>query len=188
MRTCKTVILVMIGMMLLSIAMTAGDTVIDPSHKYVLLATSKTSTMQKELDSAAEKGFRLAMGSGLESNEVAMMMERIPEGSEKYSYKLLATTRTGSMEKEINAVAKEGYRLHPRTLSSKTGMLTREIVVIMEKDPNQKGHEYEYKLLATTLTGTLQKEMTAAANEGYTLVSFGTRGEHLAIMERAKKP
>lgn len=143
--------------------------------------------MQKELDSAAEKGFRLAMGSGLESNEVAMMMVRIPEGSEKYVYKLLATTKTGSMEKEINEVAKEGFRVHPRTLGSKTGMLSREVIVIMEKDPNQKGHEYEYKLLATTLTGTLQKEMTAAANEGYNLVAFGTRGEHLAIVEREKK-
>ncbi len=187
MTTCKTAILVMVGAMILSVAMSAGDTVIDPSHKYLLLATAKTSTMQKELDNAAEKGFRLAMGSGLESSEVAMMMERIPEGSEKYSYRLLATTRTGSMEKEINALAKEGFRIHPRTLGSKTGMLSREVVVIMEKDPNQKGHEYEYKLLATTLTGTLQKEMTEAANEGYTLVSFGTRGEHLAIMEREKK-
>ncbi|HEU5403745.1 MAG TPA: hypothetical protein VFU86_20490 [Terriglobales bacterium] len=188
MRCWKIVVVIVMLTMLASIAVSAGDTVIDPSHRYMLLATSKTSTMQKELDSAAEKGFRLAMGSGLESNEVAMMMERIPEGSEKYSYKLLATTRTGSMEKEINSIANEGYRLHPRTLSSKTGMLSREIVVIMEKDPNQKGHQYEYKLLATTLTGTLQKEMTEAAQEGYTLVSFGTRGEHLAIMERVKKP
>jgi hypothetical protein len=187
MKIWKIAIMLVIGTVLISMAVSAGDTVIDPSHKYLLLATAKTSTMQKELDNAADKGFRLAMGSGLESTEVAMMMERIPDGSEKYSYKLLATTKTGSMEKEINAIAKEGYRLHSRTLSSKTGMLSREIVVIMEKDPNQKGHEYEYKLLATTLTGTLQKEMTAAANDGYTLVSFGTRGEHLAIMEREKK-
>jgi hypothetical protein len=179
--------MLVIGAILVSTVVIAGDTIIDPSHKYLLLATSKTSTMQKELDNAADKGFRLAMGSGLESAEVAMMMERIPEGSEKYRYRLLSTTHTGTMEKEINAIAKEGYRVHPRTLSSKTGVLSREILVIMEKDPSQKGHEYEYKLLATTLTGTLQKEMTDAANEGYTLVSFGTRGEHLAIMEREKK-
>lgn len=187
MRAWKIGLMLAIGAIVVSTVVIAGDTVIDPSHKYLLLATSKTSTMQKELDNAADKGFRLAMGSGLESAEVAMMMERIPEGSEKYSYKLLSTTHTGTMEKEINTIAKEGYRVHPRTLSSKTGMLSREILVIMEKDPSQKGHEYEYKLLATTLTGTLQKEMTEAANEGYTLVSFGTRGEHLAIMEREKK-
>jgi hypothetical protein len=187
MKIWRTVAMWAIAVMMVSMSLSAGDTIIDPSHKYVLLATAKTSTMQKELDNAADKGFRLAMGSGLESTEVAMMMERIPEGSEKYSYHLLATTRTGSMEKEINANAKEGYRVHPRTLGSKTGMLSREVVVIMEKDPNQKGHEYEYKLLATTLTSTLQKEMTEAAKEGYALVAFGTRGEHLVIMEREKK-
>ena len=187
MRTWRAAAILAIAAMMLPVWLSAGDTIIDPSHKYVLLATAKTSTMQKELDNAAEKGFRLAMGSGLESNEVAMMMERIPEGSEKYSYRLLATTRTGSIEKEINEIAKEGFRVHPRTLGSKTGMLSREVVVIMEKDPNQKGHEYQYKLLATTLTGTLQKEMTDAAKEGYTLVAFGTRGEHLVIMEREKK-
>ncbi len=165
----------------------AEDKVVDPTHNYLLLATSKTSTMQKELDEAAANGFRIAMGSGLESTEMAMMMERIPEGSEKYTYRLVATTRTGSMDKEVNALAKEGFRVHPRTLCSKTGMLSREIVLIMERNPNDKGKQYEYKLLATTLTGTLQKEMTQAAKEGYTLVAFGTRGEHLVIMEREKK-
>ena len=57
----------------------------------------------------------------------------------------------------------------------------------MDRNPNEKGKQYEYKLLATTLTGTLQKEMTQATKEGYTLVAFGTRGEHLVIMEREKK-
>src|SRR5512146_3561096 len=127
MRTWKIAVAVAVGIMFVSMAVNAGDTVIDPSHKYLLLATSKTSTMQKELDNAADKGFRRAMGSGLESAEVAMMMERIPEGSEKYAYRLIATTRTGSMDKEINALAKEGFRVHSRTLCSKTGMLSREI-------------------------------------------------------------
>ncbi len=173
--------------MLLPQLLSAGDTVINPSDRFVLLATAKTSTMQKELDAAAEKGFRIAMGSGLAGNEIAMMMERIPEGSEKYAYRLLATTRTGTLEGEINAAAKEGFRVHPRTLTCKAGMLSPEIVVVLERNPNQKGAEYEYKLLATSRTGTLQKEMTEASKAGYVLVAFGTRGEHLAIMERAKK-
>lgn len=188
MRSFKSIAAMVVGVILLALPLLAGDTVIDPGNNFVLLATSKTATMQKELDAAAEKGFRIAMGSGLAGNEIAMMMERIPEGSEKYTYRLIATTRTGSMQKEIEAAAKEGFRVHPRTLTSKTGMLSQEIVVIMERDPNQKGKEYEYKLLATSRTGTLQQEMTAAAKEGYALVAFGTRGEHLAIMERAKKP
>ena len=36
---------------------------IDPEHRYLLLATKKTSTRQKELNAAAAHGFRIAVGS-----------------------------------------------------------------------------------------------------------------------------
>ena len=165
----------------------AGDTVIDPAQKYLLLATSKTGTMQKELDDAASQGFRIVTGAGVAGSEIAIILERIPEGSEKYVYKLLATTKTSTMEKELNANAKEGFRLLPRTMTAKEGFMSKEIVVVLERDPNLKGQEFEYKLLATSLTGTLQKEMAAAAKEGYTIAAFASRGEHMVIMERAKK-
>ncbi len=173
--------------LLIALTAFAGDTPVDPTHRYLLLATSKTSTMQKELDAAAAQGFRVVTGSGVEGAEIAIMMERIPENSDKYTYRLLSTTRTGTMEKELNALAKEGFRILPRTMTSKAGMLSKEIVVVLERDPNLKGQEFEYKLLATSLTGTLQKEMTEAAKEGYTLAAFTSRGEHMVIMERAKK-
>lgn len=172
---------------LFALSVLAGDTPIDPSHKYLLLATSKTSTMQKELDNAAQQGFRVVTGSGVAGAEIAIMMERIPEGSDKYNYRLLSTTKTGTMEKELNALAKEGFRLLPRTMTAKEGMLSKEIVVVLERDPNLKGQEFEYKFLATSLTSTLQKEMTEAAKEGYLLAAFTSRGEHMIIMERPKK-
>lgn len=173
--------------MLVVLSLSAGDTTIDPSHKYLLLATSKTSTMQKELDDAAAQGFRVVTGAGVSGGEIAIMMERIPEGSQKYTYKLLATAKTSTMEKELNSAAKEGYRLLPRTMTAKEGFLAKEIIVVLERGPNEKAQEFEYKLLATSLTSTLQKEMTQAAAEGYQLAGFTSRGEHMAIMERPKK-
>ncbi len=165
----------------------AGEVVADPASKYLLLATAKTSTMQKELDEAAAQGFRIITGSALAGQEMAIVLQRLPEGAEKCSYKLIATTNTGTMERELNLAAKEGYRLLPRTMSAKEGFLSKEIVVVLERNPAEKGHEYEYRLLATSRTGTLQKEMTQASAEGYTLSGFGSRGEHIAIMEREKK-
>ncbi|MCI0561373.1 MAG: hypothetical protein MN733_23040, partial [Nitrososphaera sp.] len=35
---------------------------IDPDQRYLLLATKKTSTMQKELDGVAAQGFRVVVG------------------------------------------------------------------------------------------------------------------------------
>jgi len=188
----KCVMAAAISVMLLSLPLSANDTPVE----FMLLATSRTATMQTELDEAAGKGFRIAIGSGLSGQEISMILEKMPEGSEKYSYRLLATARTSTMEKEINEAAREGFRLHPRSFTTKTGTSVRgivsgkdtvEIVVVMERDPNQKGKEYEYKLLATSRTGTLQKEITEAVKEGYVLAAFGTRDEHMAIMEREKK-
>jgi len=39
-------------------------------------------------------------------------------------------------------------------------------------------------LLATTLTGTLQKEVTEMQNAGYVIIGMVSRDEHLVIMER----
>jgi hypothetical protein len=144
--------------------------------------------MQKELDEATALGFRVVTGSALAGQEMAILMERIPQGEEKYTYKLLATTNSDTMERELNTAAKEGYRLLSRTMMAKEGFLSKEIVVLLERNPNEKGKEFEYKVLATSRTGTLQKEMTQAANDGFVVSGFGSRGEHMAIMEREKAP
>ena len=71
---------------------------------------------------------------------------------------MLATTKTSTMEKELNQAAREGYRLMPSTMISKEGMLSVEIVCVLERAPTDD--RYEYKLLATSLTSTMQKEIT----------------------------
>ena len=190
MRSFKNITAAVLVMVAASLPLLAND------DQFMLLATTRTSTMQKELDAATQNGFRLVVASGLSGQEIGLMMEKIPNESEKYGYRLLATQRTGTMQKEISAAAAEGFRVHLRGLTTKAGTSARsmlssepdvEIVVIMERDPNQSGKEYEYKFLATSRTGTLQKEITEAVKEGYSLRAFSSRGEHLAIMEREKK-
>ena len=58
-----------------------------------------------------------------------------------------------------------------------------EIVCILERPPNIE-KRYRYKLLATTRTGTLQREVTQAQDEGYVLIGMVSRGEHMVIMEK----
>ena len=41
------------------------------------------------------------------------------QGPDTYKYRLLATTRTSTMEKELNQAAQEGFRLLPRTITAK---------------------------------------------------------------------
>jgi hypothetical protein len=164
----------------------AQDTKVDPEHKYFLLAAKRTKTMEKELNEVADQGFRVLVGSPTSGTEMAVFMERVATPPDTYKYKLLATTRTGTMNKELNEAAEGGWRLLPRTMISKVtpgpfgGV---EIVVLLEKAPNET-RKFEYKLLATTLTGTLQREVSEAIAAGYSLAGMVSRGEHMVIMEK----
>jgi hypothetical protein len=167
---------------LLPPALAAGE--IDLTQHYLLLATRKTSTMQKELDQAAAAGYRIIAGSRTSGTEMALLLESVATPPDTYEYFLLATTQTPTMQKELNEVAARGFRLVPSTMMQKERMFgSMEIVVIMEKPPGSPQH-YEYLLLATTRTSTLQKEITEATEGGYEVVGMVSRGEHIVIMER----
>lgn len=158
----------------------------DSDLQYKLLATTKTSTMQKELNESAAKGYRILVGSPTSGSEMAIFLSLEASSDAPYKYKLLATTRTGTMQKELNEAAADGFRLLPRTMIAKQQLIGPvEIVTIMERPPIIE-KQYDYKLLATTLTSTLQKEVTEAKNEGFVIVGMVSRGEHMVIMERER--
>lgn len=157
---------------------------IDPEYRYLLLSTVKTSTMQKELNEASAQGFRIiSAASSCGQSEMVLFLERVTQAPDTYKYKLLATTRTSTMEKELNQAAQEGYRLLPRTITAKEGFLTNEIVSVLELAP-KSSKRYEYRLLATTRTSTLQKEVAQAESDGFVLVGLVGRGENMVIMEK----
>lgn len=156
---------------------------IEPGQRYLLLATMKTSTMQKELDAAAAQGFRVVTGSPTSMGEWAVLLERVADPAAPYRYKLLATTKIATMRKELNEAAAEGYRLLPRTMTSKEGFLSIEVVMLVEKAPNSD-RRYEYRLYATTSEKKMRAEIEKAEAEGFTLAGMVSRGEHMVIMER----
>ncbi len=96
---------------LLSATAVMGEIKVDPGQKYLLLATQKTSTMQKELAEAAGMGFRVLAGSPTSGTEMAIFLERVTEQPSVFEYLLLATTRTGTMNKELNREGAKGFRL-----------------------------------------------------------------------------
>ena len=115
---------------------------------------------------------------------MALFMQKVATKDAPYAYKLLATTRTGTMQKELNEIADQGFRLLPSTMIAKKQTLGGvEIVALMER-PHKIQKKYEYKLLATTRTSTLQKEVLDAQAAGFVIVGMVSRGEHMVIVER----
>jgi hypothetical protein len=152
---------------------------IDPNLQNLVLATQRTTTMQKELDVAAKQGFRVVAGLP-HDDEVVLLLDRVPQSSTPYTYRLLATNRTSTMEKELNEAGRDGFRFMPRTTVEKGD----EVLLVMERDP-QPTQRYEYKLLATNRTSTLQKELNEASKDGFMLRGTFNRDEAMAVMERA---
>jgi len=164
-------------------------------HDYLLLATNRTSTMETEMQEAADEGYVFAGVMGGETsfggNEVVVVMERSGTASNaRYDYRLLATTKTSTMQTEMQDAGDAGYIYKGQTVFGTT-FGGDEAVVILERDNDQMGvTSYEYRLLATKRTSTMQEELSEAGLAGFEFigmtVSSTTFGgdEVVAILKR----
>jgi hypothetical protein len=140
-----------------------------------VLATNKTSTLEKELNEAAEAGFRFAAVMGGETaiggKEVVAVLHRAGSATAgRYLYKLLATNRTSTMEKELREAAAAGFEYRGQTIFESL-LGGQEVVVILERDKDATARS-DYKLIATSKTSTLQKELVDAGSAGYAVVGM----------------
>ena len=145
-----------------------------------LLATNKTSTMQKEMNEAANAGYGFESTMGGETSfggsEVVVIMSREPSPQkERYQYKLLATSKTSTMQKELQQAGNAGFEYKGQSVYSST-FGGKEVVVILERDLEATPMQWEYKLLATKKTSTMEKELNEAGAEGFVFVGV-TVGE-----------
>jgi hypothetical protein len=143
-------------------------------REFRLLATNKTSTMQKEMNEAANVGFHFEGTMGGETSfggsEVVVIMSRDPAVTkQRYEYKLLATSKTSTMQKELQQAGNAGFEFKGQSVYSST-FGGKEVVVILERDFEAKPMQWEYKLLATKKTSTMQKELNEAGAEGFIFV------------------
>ena len=141
-----------------------------------VLATNKTSTMEKELNEAAEAGFRFSgvMGgdTAFGGSEVVVLMTRTAGVPSTFAYRLLATNKTSTMQKEIQEAGDAGYEYKGQTVF-KSAFGGKEVVVILERDKAAESQpRYQYRLVATSKTSTLQKEVSDATAAGYQFVGL----------------
>lgn len=163
-------------------------------HTYKILATSKTSTMQKEMQEAGEAGFRFIAVMGGETaiggKEVVVLMEKKSGEMGTYGYRLLATSRTGTLQKELQESADAGFFAVGQTVfESMFG--GKETAAIVEKSSAAAGDRFEYKLVATSKTSTMEKELKELADAGYQAVDLtvgktALGGSELVVITRRK--
>jgi hypothetical protein len=163
---------------------------------YRVLATNKTSTMEKELNDAAEAGFQFSAVMGGETtfggSEVVVVMSRRGDAAKRFAYRLLATSRTSTMQQELQQAADAGYHYRGQTVFE-TNFGGDEVVVILERDEDAASQAFEYQLVATSKTATLQNELRDAGRDGYDVLGITVAktalggGELVAITRRPKR-
>ena len=149
----------------------------EPWMDYRILATSRTSTMEKELNEAAASGYRFSKVMGgktaIGGKEVVIAMVKNPASADQAvpRYKLLATTRTSTMQRELQQCADAGYEYLGQTIFE-TAVGGKEVVVIMEQTAGRAASATLYRLLATSKTSSMEKELNEAGKECFLLVGF----------------
>lgn len=165
--------------------------------EYRVLATNKTSTMQREMQEAAEAGFRFGdvMGgaTAFGGSEVVVIMVKDGDPG-RFDYRLLATNKTSTMQKEMQQAGDAGFEYRGQTVFKST-FGGEEVVAILERAPQTPSpRHFEYRLLATNKTSTMQKELAEAGDMGFGFVGLTVGktalggNEVVAILRREVKP
>jgi len=130
--------------------------------------------MQKEMQEAAGAGFHFAAVMGGETSfggsEAVIIMTK--DASAKYDYRLLATNKTSTMQKEMQEAGDAGFEYRGQTVFKST-FGGKEVAVILERSTDAPAPpKYEYRLLATKKTSTMQKELTEVGDQGFNFVGL----------------
>ena len=96
----------------------------------------------------------------------------------------LATTKTSTIQEELDEAARQGFLLLPSTLISKPSTWGNDEIVVALEQSLTEAPLYEYRLLATSRTSALEAEVLKARDEGFDIHGMVSRGEHLVIMGR----
>ena len=166
------------------------------AYDYLVLATTRTSAMEREMNEAADVGYRFqgVMGgdTAFGGSELVTLMLRGAADPARFSYRLLATNQTSTMQDEMRQAGNTGYDYRGLTVY-KSDFGGDETIVIMEKDRDAALVRYEYRLLATSRTSTLQKELTDAGQQGFESVGLSVGqtyfgGDEVLVVTRKTLP
>jgi hypothetical protein len=110
-------------------------------------------------------------------------------------YVFVASSGSNMLERELNAGAKEGFRLEflsDTFMDSQVGVLVSRTSAQSQGNATPNQPRFEYKVLGATKISTIRKELEDAATQGYelrgvtansSLMPF-TMSETIAVMER----
>lgn len=137
---------------------------------YRFLAARRAPTLERELNAAAEAGFRVVTVTWGEEgivpfpgdrNETMVLLEG-QDGPQRFSYRVMYATTEKTLETALNEAGAEGFLV--RAVARR--------VVVLERGEAEEAVPIEYRVVTTTRISTLEAEIAAAAGAGYAPVGI----------------
>ena len=105
---------------------------------------------------------------------------------------MLAASKTGTLQKELQQAGDEGYSYSGQTVFE-SAFGGREVSIILERSQSGSAKRIEYQLLATSKTSTMEKELKQAGDAGFAFLgvvigktALGGK-EVISILQKAEK-
>ncbi len=137
---------------------------------YRFLAARRASTLERELNAAAEAGFRVVTVTwgqdGIvpfpgDRNETMVLLEG-QDGPQRFRYRVMYATTEKTLEAALNKAGTEGFLV--RAVARRA--------IILERGEAEEAVPIEYRVVTTTRISTLEAEIAAAAGAGYAPVGI----------------
>jgi hypothetical protein len=150
-------------------------------QEFLFIDTQEASTLEMELNSNSRLGWRLyRLPKSSLANSIGALLTRA-EAGKRYQYKVLATRRVSTIEKELTQAAAEGWEFRGLMSRFDFGDLMAmafthvgsETFMVLERESGETKPRFEYHLLSTQRTKTIQKELDQAVAEGYLPLAMG---------------
>jgi hypothetical protein len=108
-------------------------------------------------------------------------------GAPATTYRVLAATSSKTLERELNQMAAQGYRLVPSSLAPLMGgnsllnpRISNEGVVLVEHVPSPA--PVHYRVVGARRLATIEREVIEAASQGFTIVTASLGYEEALVI------
>ena len=132
-----------VATVILGLAMTIGAAAQDRKLDYQVLSTSRTSTMEKELNQAAASGYRFLKVSnspnifGGKELVVVTVRDSGSAAPQAREYIVLSARGTSSLEKKLKEASKEGYAYLDQTTMPNIFGGSDNVIILERSQPKE---------------------------------------------------
>lgn len=156
-----------------------------PAQEKVLISDKDWADSEHKINQKAAEGYRLAGLTITGTHTAEVLMVRKDVLADAFEYRLLHTRLSTNLVKDINKLAKEGYRVSPHTL---VVMKTYPTIIVERSTPKFKDN-YQYILKEPLLVSSGQKDVEEVQKKGYTLIGETEHSTfHILLFEKTTLP